>query len=59
MDFMEETIDTNEMKEKIKNFLFFKDNMLSCDFCNGRPLTAPADVEPAVQLKEAVEYGSY
>ncbi len=59
LDFMEETIDTNEMKEKIKNFLFFKDNMLSCDFCNGRPLTAPADVEPAVQLKEAVEYGSY
>ena len=59
IDFMKEPVENVQMKEKIKEFLFFKDNMLSCDFCNGRPLTAPANVEPAVQLKEPVSYMRY
>lgn len=56
VDFMEDAID---IKDRIKGFLVGKDNMLSCDFCNGRPLTASADVEPAVQLKEPVAYKRY
>ncbi|MFC1567431.1 radical SAM protein [Thermodesulfobacteriota bacterium] len=50
--------DIYEMKERIRTFLLHKDFLESCDFCNGRPFSAP-EIEPAIQIDKPLDYERY
>jgi len=39
----------------LKKFVFDIDYPKICDYCNGRPFTAP-EIEPAVQLSKPLDY---
>ena len=43
-------------KNKIRVFLTEKEFLRVCDYCNGRPFTAP-EITPAVQTPKPLEYG--
>jgi len=47
-----------DLKEKIRTFLFGKDCLHVCDYCNGRPFGAP-EITPANQTATALEYKRY
>ena len=45
-------------KRKISDYLFHKDFLETCDFCNGRPLSG-VEVKPAVQADRPLDYHHY
>ncbi|MDO8488634.1 MAG: 4Fe-4S cluster-binding domain-containing protein [Candidatus Omnitrophota bacterium] len=47
--------DWRAAKNKIREFLTEKKFLQVCDFCNGRPFTAPA-ITPAIQAAKPLEY---
>lgn len=55
VNIFDDAIDINEMKEKIRRFLFKKDFLEVCDYCNGRSFGDP-EIKPAVQIDKSIEY---
>lgn len=49
-------INIYEVKKNIRTYLLEKDFLETCDFCNGRPLEAPAEIQPAIQTDKPLEY---
>lgn len=49
------TQSTSELKEAVKNLIFNKKTLDICDYCKGRPLSAP-QITPAIQTKEPLVY---
>jgi len=47
-----------ETKKKVSDYLFRKDCLETCDFCNGRPLSG-VEVKPAVQVDKPLDYYQY
>lgn len=47
-----------QTKKKVRDYLFYKDYLETCDFCNGRPLSG-VEVPPAVQTNKPLVYRRY
>jgi hypothetical protein len=47
-----------ETKRKVSDYLFHKECLETCDFCNGRPLSG-VEVKPAVQVDKPLDYRQY
>jgi len=58
-DFKHDYVDlyTQDRKDLI-NYLENKESLITCDYCDGRPLSG-VSVEPAIQIKDSVEYFKY
>ena len=61
IDLFQEPLDEANIlktKEKVSDYLFHKDCLETCDFCNGRPLSG-VEVKPAVQVDKPLDYYQY
>lgn len=61
VDIFQEPLDATGIqitKNSIRDYLFHKDYLQTCDYCNGRPLSG-AEVPPAIQTNEPVTYRKY
>ncbi len=61
IDLFQEPLDPDSVtvtKKKIRDFLFHKDFLETCDFCKGRPLSG-MEVKPAVQVDQPLDYYRY
>jgi organic radical activating enzyme len=61
VNILEELLDEagiHRAKSKLKNYLFNKEYLEICDFCNGRPLSG-VEVQPYVQLDKPKPYRKY
>lgn len=47
-----------ETRREVRDYLFHKDSLETCDFCTGRPLSGP-EVQPAVQAAKPLTYQKY
>ena len=48
--------DIRGIKKSIKSFFLEKEFLEACNYCNGRSLEAPADLQPAIQIKNPLKY---
>lgn len=61
IDLFQEPLDAagiNETKNKVRNYLLYKDYLEICDYCNGRPLSG-SEVRPAIQIEKPLTYKKY
>lgn len=49
------TMNSHEIKNKIRSLLVEKEFLETCDFCNGRPFGA-SEIQPAIQASKPLEY---
>jgi len=47
-----------ETKNMVRNFIWRKDYLKTCDYCSGRPLSG-AEVQPAIQADKPLAYHKY
>lgn len=61
IDLFQEPLDPaniNKTKDKVRDYILYKDYLETCDYCNGRPLSG-SEVQPAKQLKKPLRYHKY
>ena len=51
-------IEIEAARQKLKKFLFSKEDFMSCDYCEGRPYSGE-EIEPAVQISEPRSYSIF
>ena len=52
------SMDLLTIKKDLKFFLREKDNLIACNFCNGRSYGQP-EIEPGIQAEKIIEYQKY
>ncbi len=61
IDLFREGIDASgipKTKDKVRDYILHKECLLTCDYCNGRPLSG-VEVRPAVQADKPLAYHKY
>jgi organic radical activating enzyme len=55
IDFINNLQEISEIKKNIKDYIFEKDFLNACDYCNGRSF-GESEIEPAIQIQKPLKY---
>ncbi len=58
IDIFDKTLESTDIKKTIRTFLFERDFLDVCDYCNGRSFDDP-EIEPAIQIDKPIKYKQY